>query len=334
MIERDLRPRVCHHVATATALVLLAASCQSNPRGEPPARRAQAQMVAAPPATRLTETVAIDDRLVGEASDAAADPDPIPVLDAGFVPELPVVPPEPDAGEPEDGGGPDAKDNKPVETAAITATLECLNKKQANTKEKLSPADAIDCFDKACTYQLVMSVKSLHEACYTPGGCELPRVLVHCGKPPSATIASFNLCPVKPDHFEVAEQVGTSDAQVPIFGMSMFEFPWHKQQTIGAVLITDKNKTHTCFGGTCHWTSKVPAIANGGIPHLDQPPKLFPTTQTDLENVCKCLADETFTRIKRTPNAGETDVDAANIALVRKMCPLLRDRFKPKPGAK
>jgi len=221
----------------------------------------------------------------------------------------------------------------PVETKAIDAILKCLNDKQAKQKAPLSVADAIDCFPKECTYELVMSVKSLHNSCYTPNGCELPRVLLHCGEGTGSSIGSFNLCPTRSDrvkgfthHFEVSEEVGTTDDKTRIFAFSQGHFPWKQQD----ILITP-DKKFTCFGGTCHAFAEKPSIANKGVPYLDQIPKHFPEKQKDLEAVCKCMTDEAFTEVKYSKNSDGIAVEKDDIALVRKMCDLLKERFKQRP---
>jgi hypothetical protein len=230
------------------------------------------------------------------------------------------------------GGGSGEEDPKPVETKAINAIVQCLKDKQAKQKAPLSVADAIDCFPKECTYELVMSVKSLHNSCYTAKGCELPRVLVHCGEGTGSSIGSFNLCPTRSNrvkdfthHFEISEDVGTKD-KTRIFAFSQALFPWKEQE----VLITD-DKKFTCFGGTCHSFSDKPTIANKGVPFLDHVPEYFPEKQKDIEAVCKCMTDEAFTEIKYRMDGEGVAVEKDDVELARKMCGLFKDRFKQRP---
>ncbi|HKO49195.1 MAG TPA: hypothetical protein VJV79_15790 [Polyangiaceae bacterium] len=234
------------------------------------------------------------------------------------------------------GGGSGEEDPKPVETKAINAIVQCLKDKQAKQKAPLSVADGIDCFPKECSYELVMSVKSLHNSCYTAKGCELPRVLVHCGEGAGSSIGSFNLCPTRSSrvkgfthHFEIAEQVATTEEKARIFAFSQALFPWQEQE----VLITDAKKA-TCFGGTCHSFADKPTIANKGTPFTDHVPQFFPETQKDLEAVCKCMTDEAFTEIKFSKDTKEGDgvaVEKDDVALARQMCGLFKDRFKQLP---
>jgi hypothetical protein len=214
-----------------------------------------------------------------------------------------------------------------VKTPAIQKVLDCINGKAKD--KKLEPADFVACFDaNECTYELVMSQKSLHLSCYTasPKKCELPRVILNCGKAPQSMLASFNLCPHSPNHVEVAEQVGADPRLGRILGMSKFPFPWDKQRGIGDVLIKSPNPPpQGCFGGACHDVRKAPLIANDGVPYLDTLPHPESViSNKSLTDVCKCLTEENFDKIVFYPDYSDgkatNDATKENIAVVRALC--------------
>jgi len=243
-------------------------------------------------------------------------------------------------------GGAGGGDDKEVDPTAIKEVIDCLNKKAKDGK--LAPADAVSCFkDKGCKYQLVMSVKSLHISCYAADQnkkCELPRVILHCGKDPNAVLAGFNLCPIDPNHVEVSQQVTADPGR--LFAMSQFRFPQEKDSTrkLDDVLKKERfvGSPNGCFGGTCHASHDSPKIAGGGVAFSDKVPAAdsVPETQT-LEEVCECLKNAKFDEVipytepKSSGNPSSPVDPKTNIDVVRALCEeILKPKFEKRAAPK
>ena len=215
--------------------------------------------------------------------------------------------------------GPPPPPVQPDDVRTIQDFVSCLNGKLAGNPA-VDISDTVQCLPQKCSITLTMSNISAQPACFSPGGCQLPRVLIDCPGPPRF-MPSFLLC----FSDEGSERVEIGQTVDEAGNMQMADIHIHPGAYTNidpnSVLSVGDSKGCNTNGSTCHnsvgpqkYSSRIDPwdtdtngnpdciIASDGCDPdkkaITQPKECLPESgesrtvrPQSLEQVCQCIRD-------------------------------------------